>query len=60
MFLGLNDFGIIAAYVLSILSTLLCIVYGIVNWNKGGEEDPVQMQEESQWEASQNKIDEDL
>ena len=60
MFLGLSDFGIILAYVLCILSTLLCVVYGIVNWNKGGEDESVQIKEESEWESKQNKIDEEL
>jgi len=32
--LGLTDPGIIAAYLLSIISALLCVVYGIVNWGK--------------------------
>ena len=60
MFLGLSDFGIISAYVLCILSTLLCVVYGIVNWNKGGEDESVQITEESEWESKQNIIDEEL
>ena len=37
--LGIPDFGIIAAYLLCILSTVACVVYGIVNWNKGGEDE---------------------
>ncbi len=60
MFLGLSDFGIILAYVLCVLSTLLCVVYGIVNWNKGGEDESVQITEESEWESKQNIIDEEL
>ena len=60
MFLGLSDFGIISAYVLCILSTLLCVVYGIVNWNKGGEDESVQITEESECESKQNEIDEEL
>ncbi len=31
---GLSDPWIIAAYVLTTLSVLLCVVYGIINWNK--------------------------
>jgi len=31
---GLNDLGILLAYSLSILSAVLCIVYGAINWNK--------------------------
>jgi hypothetical protein len=33
--LGISDFGIALVYVLCIASTLLCLVYGIFNWNKG-------------------------
>lgn len=37
--LGIEDPGVLAAYGLSIGLALLCIVYGLINWNKGGEED---------------------
>ncbi len=32
--LGLTDPGIIAAYLLVIGSAALCVIYGIVNWEK--------------------------
>lgn len=32
--LGLTDPGIILAYLLSIGSALLCVVYGVLNWEK--------------------------
>jgi hypothetical protein len=32
------DLRVNLAFWLTILSTLLCIVYGIINWNKGDEE----------------------
>ena len=35
MIFGLEDPWIIGSYLGIILSTLLCIVYGAVNWNKG-------------------------
>ena len=35
MILGIEDPMIWGVYVVIILSTLLCVVYGIVNWNKG-------------------------
>ena len=35
MILGIEDPWIWEVYLGIILSTLLCIVYGIVNWNKG-------------------------
>jgi len=32
--LGLADGQIAAAFILSILSVILCVVYGAMNWNK--------------------------
>ncbi len=32
------DAGVSLAFWLTILSSLLCVVYGIANWNKGDEE----------------------
>ncbi len=58
--LGIPDFGIIAAYLLCILSTVACVVYGIVNWNKGGEDEGAQVAEEAVWEEMQEKVDESL
>lgn len=39
--LGLPDASIWLAYVLSIGGALLCVIYGIVNWNKdnGGKKE---------------------
>jgi hypothetical protein len=34
---GIQDGWILAAYLLCIGSALLCVVYGIVNWNRGDE-----------------------
>ncbi|HOA72501.1 MAG TPA: hypothetical protein PL151_08480 [Phycisphaerae bacterium] len=35
--LGIEDPFVWLAYVLSAVSTLLCVVYGIVNWNRGDD-----------------------
>ena len=35
--LGIEDPGIWSAYLLCILSALFCIIYGLINWNKGDE-----------------------
>ena len=35
MVFGIEDLWIWGVYVGIILSTLFCIVYGILNWNKG-------------------------
>jgi len=58
--LGLGDFSVFAAYVLCILSAILCVVYGAVNWNKGGDVSPEVAAEEARWEAEEQKIDEEL
>ncbi len=34
---GLNNISVLTAYLLSILSALLCVIYGIVNWNRETE-----------------------
>ena len=31
--LGFGDFWVAAAYILCILSSLLCVVYGLLHWN---------------------------
>lgn len=37
MILGIPDPWVLAGYILVILSTLLCVIYGIINWNKGDD-----------------------
>lgn len=36
--LGIPDSGVLIAYVLSVLSAVLCIVFGFLKWNKGADE----------------------
>jgi len=50
MFIGIPDFSILAVYLLCIVSTLACVVYGLYNWNKGGEVEIQQIKEEAEWE----------
>jgi len=38
MILGIPDPWVLSGYLLLIISTLLCIVYGIINWNKGEDD----------------------
>lgn len=54
--LGLG-FGVGLAYLLCILSALLCIVYGLVNWNKGDE--PVKT-EDVEWVQEEKEAEEML
>lgn len=58
--LGISDFGIWSAYLLCIASAVLCLGYGIVNWNKGQEAEADEITEELQWEQVEHKIEETL
>jgi hypothetical protein len=51
--LGIDDPWILTVYLLCILSTLLCIAYGAMNWNKGHEQEEAQISEEVAWEAQE-------
>ncbi len=46
MVLGIEDPGVWLAYVLSLVSAALCVIFGIANWNKG--EEPVK-KEDTDW-----------
>lgn len=55
--LGLSGIGVVLAYVLTILSTALCVVYGIVNWNKPNEnEEKTEIVEEANWEKKDPEL----
>lgn len=49
--LGLSGAGVAAAYSLSILSAAVCVVYGVINWNRPEEaEVKAEIAEEAAWE----------
>jgi hypothetical protein len=54
--LGLEGLGVILAYVLSIAMALLCVVYGVINWNKSGEKETAQIEEEIAWEKNEPEV----
>ncbi|NLW85567.1 MAG: hypothetical protein GXY38_01700 [Planctomycetes bacterium] len=55
--LGIEDPYVLAAYLLCIASTALCVIYGIVNWNRGDE--PVESDDVT-WVAQEKKIEDEL
>lgn len=59
MFLGIEDPWVLAAYVGSILAMLLCVVYGAINWNKGGEDEEEQIKEEIEWHKKEKEMEEE-
>lgn len=52
------DFGVNLAFWLIMASTLLCVWYGAVNWNKGAEEKVAK--DAQKWAKTEDKIDEEL
>jgi hypothetical protein len=58
--LGIPDFWIYSAYILCLLSTVLCVVYGAWNWNRGAEDESRQIDEEKKWEAGEEKVENNL
>lgn len=56
--LGIDDPWILGVYLLCIFSTLLCVVYGVVNWNRGGETEALEIKEEAAWEEGEEEMQE--
>ncbi|HDQ44443.1 MAG TPA: hypothetical protein ENN17_02940 [bacterium] len=57
---GLGDFWVSAVFLLMILSTVLCVIYGALNWNKGGETSRLELMEEKRWSEEEKKIEDTL
>ena len=54
--LGLGDFGVSLAYVLTLGATAVCVIYGCINWNKPAPEAVAQeIAEEEAWEMNEPK-----
>lgn len=57
--LGLEGIAVPLGFILTILSTVLCVVYGIINWNKGYvTEEELDM--ERTWKEEESKVTETL
>ena len=57
--LGIEDKWVSIAYILCIVSALLCLVWGIIKWNK---DDPESESEEDvrKWAEEEDRVEEDL
>ena len=55
--LGIEDGWISAAYVLCLVSSLCCVVFGAINWNRGDE--PIEP-DDAKWVQDEKKISEEL
>ncbi len=57
---GLEDPMVSMGYLLCIVTALLCVGYGIKNWNKGNEMENEQIREEINWQIEENEIEDKL
>ncbi len=55
--LGIEDTYVWAGYLLCIASAALCVIYGVINWNKGDE--PVK-EEDVTWVEEEKKIEDEI
>jgi hypothetical protein len=53
--LGIPDFSIWLVYMLCIFSTLTCVIYGLINWNEGAEDETAEIEEEIKWKKEEVK-----
>ena len=53
--LGIEDGWVLAVYLLCIGSAVLCVVYGLFNWNRGDSE---VSSDDIRWAAEEKKVDE--
>ena len=58
--LNIPDPWVFLAFVLSVGSALLCLVWGISHWNKEEHEDEEPPTEIAQWAQEENKVEEKL
>jgi len=55
--LGIEDTYVWLAYLLCVLSTVLCVIYGLVTWNRGDEQ---VRPEDVEWAEQEKKVEEEL
>ncbi len=60
MLLGMQDLAIFLAYFLNIALVVLCLVYGIRNWNKGGDLTEEELEKEKAWTKEEIELDEEI
>ncbi len=54
---GIEDKYVSMVYLLCIASSLLCVVYGLINWNRGEEK---AQEEDIRWAKEEKQVEEEL
>ncbi len=57
---GINDPAIYLGYLMAIISLIACIVYGIINWNKGMEDSLDEIEKDLNWEDKEEQIQNEI
>lgn len=57
--LGIESAGVYWAYLGAILSAIACVIYGIINWNKG-QIDEEEIKKSAEWEEHEKEITDTL
>lgn len=57
--LGIESAGVYWAYIGSALSTVACVIYGLINWNKGAIDEKEQ-KKSADWEEKEKAITDTL
>lgn len=52
---AIQDIWVLIPIVLSFLSTILCVVYGLMHWNEDVAEEEKEMTMEEQWELQEHQ-----
>ena len=58
--LGFEDGSIAFVYIANVVAVIICIIYGVINWNKGAETEAEEIAEELKWEKEEAEMDQDL
>ena len=57
--LGIEDPWVVTAFILCIISALLCLVWGIAKWNQDDSESESE-EEIRQWAEEEDRVEEEL
>ncbi len=55
--LGIDDPYVLLGYLLCIAAVLLCVIYGLVNWNRGAEDTDA---DDVRWAAEEKEVEENF
>ncbi|AQQ09563.1 MULTISPECIES: symporter small accessory protein [Sedimentisphaera] len=57
MYMGIESGFVFTGYILCIASAVLCVVYGLLNWNKGSEKVDI---EDVKWADKEKDVEKEF